>query len=242
MASRDITYKKHHFNIHYDLLHRDNKETVMILHGWGSNKEIMKQAFSQRLKGYRHLYVDLPGFGKSANDTPLTTKDYASIMIAFLEALDIKPDMIMGHSFGGKVATLLQPPTLVLLSSAGIPTPKSLKVKIKIRLFKLLKPLGFGSMRRFFASSDVENMNDGMYQTFKNVVDEDFTNYFRELTSPAFLFWGREDSATPLSSGEKMAALIPQSHFYPLRGDHFFFLKEATFIEETLLKELHGNH
>ena len=242
MASRDITYQSQHFNIHYELLYHDRAKTIMILHGWGSNKEIMKQAFSKYFKNYRHLYVDLPGFGKSPNDIALRTDDYAAIMIAFLESINITPDIVMGHSFGGKVATLLAPDTLILLSSAGIPVKKSLKVQAKIKLFKILKPLGGGALRRFFAASDAKEMSEAMYETFKNVVDEDFSKQFQAFENEALLFWGKEDTATPLSSGEKMATLIKHSHFYPLEGDHFFFLKHAALIDKTLQKATDGHH
>jgi len=242
MATREIAYKSKHYNINYEILHHDKMQSITILHGWGSNKEVMKQAFSKQFKDFKHLYIDMPGFGKSPNQDILTTADYAAIISILLKELSISSDIIFGHSFGGKVATLMNPKYLVLLSSAGILIPKPFKVKAKIKLFKLLKPLGLTSLRGLFASKDVEGMNHGMYETFKNVVDEDFSPHFKEFQHQAFLFWGKEDSATPLYAGEKMASLIKHSHFYPLQGDHYFFLKHANFIEKILHKELHGTH
>ncbi len=242
MASREIKYQNHSYNINYEILHHDKPQTIVILHGWGSNKEIMKQAFGKHFKAFRHLYIDMPGFGKSPNENILTTEDYAAIMIALLQDLSLQADIVMGHSFGGKVATLMHPKLLVLLSSAGIPIPKPFSIRAKIRLFKLLKPLGLSSLGRLFASKDVEGMHQGMYETFKNVVDEDFSPYFKAFKNPALLFWGKEDTATPLYAGEEMASLLAYSHFYPLEGDHYFFLKEADFIEEKIKKEFHGTH
>jgi len=80
-----------------------------------------------------------------------------------------------------------------------------------------------------------------MYETFKNVVDEDFSEDFEKFEGKATLFWGKEDSATPLYAGEKMASLFVNSDFYPCEGDHFFFLQNGIFIEKTLLKAWHGN-
>lgn len=45
----------------------------------------MKQAFEKFLPNFRHIYVDMPGFGKSSNEYTLTTKDYANIMEEFLK-------------------------------------------------------------------------------------------------------------------------------------------------------------
>ena len=77
----------------------------------------MKQGFGTELKSMKHIYIDMPGFGKSSNEYVLTTIDYAHIMKIFLNKLDINPNdvTIAGHSFGGKVATALIPKTLILL-------------------------------------------------------------------------------------------------------------------------------
>ena len=200
----------------------------------------MKQAFGKEFKEYKHIYLDMPGFGASTNEMILTTKDYAEIVQKFLEILDVKPNIVMGHSFGGKVSTLLNPPTLVLLSSAGVVTEKPWSVKIKIATFKFLKPLGMKKIRELFVSPDAQGMSHEMYETFKNVVDEDFEAEFSNSKSRALCFWGIEDTATPLYTGEKIAGLIENSKFYPLEGDHFFFLKHAKFIANEIIEDSKG--
>ena len=133
MASKTININNQSFDISYELKNKQNKKTIIFLHGWASNKEIMKQAFGSTLEDYKHIYIDLPGFGKSSNQYILTTKEYANIIKEFLYQIDIKPQnsTIAGHSFGGKVATLLKPDILLLLSSAGILENKSTKYMIK---------------------------------------------------------------------------------------------------------------
>jgi len=238
MASKRVIYKGETFDISYELVNPAAKTACLILHGWGSNKEIMKQAFGRRCGALKHIYVDMPGFGRSNNRMILTTVAYAQIMKLFLSELGVEPAVVMGHSFGGKVATLLAPPLLVLLSSAGILTEKPWSVKLKIATVKLLKPLGMKKIRALFAAPDVQGMSHEMYETFKNVVDEDFEAAFAQSQSKALLFWGKEDTATPLYTGEKIASLIPESQFYALDGDHFFFLKHADFIEQKIIENL----
>jgi pimeloyl-ACP methyl ester carboxylesterase len=234
MALKEINYKEQTFKLSYEIINPSKKESLLVLHGWGSNKEIMKQAFSKELKDYKHIYLDMPGFGASSNDMILTTRDYAEIVNFFLEILNAEPKIVMGHSFGGKVATLLNIPYLVLLSSAGVVTVKPWSVKVKIATFKLLKPLGFAKIRELFIAPDAKNMSHEMYETFKNVVDEDFESEFVKSQSRALCFWGIDDTATPLYTGEKIAGLIKNSKFYPLEGDHFFFLKHASFIADEI--------
>ncbi len=237
MASKQLTYRSQPFTISYVLVNPGAKKSLLILHGWGSNKEIMQQAFSQKFPDYRHIYVDMPGFGHSSNEMILTTKDYAQVLHLFLQEIQSEPGIIIGHSFGGKVATLLDPKCLVLLSSAGILTKKPWSVKLKIATVKFLKPLGMKKIRSLFVAPDAQGMSHEMYGTFKNVVNEDFESQFANYRSKALLFWGKEDTATPLWTAHKIKSMISDSKLYPLDGDHFFFLKHAKFIEEKILQE-----
>ena len=234
MASREIVYQGNRFDLSYDLVNPSQEEVLLILHGWGSNKEIMKQAFAKTLPEYRHLYLDLPGFGKSSNETVLTTEDYAGIVKRFLETMGVSAKIVMGHSFGGKVSTLLNPPCLVLLSSSGILVPKPLGVSVKIALYKVLKSFGMQRIRNLFVSDDAKGMSPAMYETFKNVVNEPFEDHFSRYTGKGLLFWGKEDTATPLWTAEKIHTMMKNSELYPLDGDHFFFLKHNRFIARTI--------
>ena len=238
MAICDIEYKGESFSLSYTLKNPAQSKTILILHGWGSNKEIMQQAFGAHLGEFKHIYLDMPGFGASVNEnTILTTQDYANMVNLFLKELNIKPDIVVGHSFGGKVATLLKPKYLVLLSSAGILVPKPFKVRAKIAIFKLLKPFGIAKIRKLFVSDDAKEMNHAMYETFKNVVDEYFEDNFKNYSGKALLFWGKEDTATPLWTAKKINSYIKDSQLFPLNGDHFFFLQNAKFIADKISSE-----
>jgi len=232
MASRALTFGERTYNISYEIINPNSQISALILHGWGANKELMMGAFKKM--ALRQIYVDLPGFGNSDISVPLRTSDYAKIIEIFLREIKCEPKIIIGHSFGGKVATLLNPQILVLLSSAGILEEKPASVKIKIKIYKALKSLGLGKFWRFFASNDVNKLSPVMYETMKNVVDEDFSEIFGAFKNRALIFWGKADSATHLKSGEKIHSLIANSQFYALEGDHFFFLKNADFISEQI--------
>lgn len=231
MAVKEVKYGGKIYRISYETVNPAHKDVALFLHGWGANKEIMKKAFGAYFKDFRHVYVDMPGFGASSMHGALATKDYAKIMKSFLDELGANPKIIFGHSFGGKVATLLNPEYLALLSSAGIVAKKPLWVRFKIALFKFLKLFGLGFLYKFFATKDVKGMSKTMYETLKNVVDEDFSSKFADFGGKAFVFWGEEDKATPLKSGERVSRLIKNSEFHALKGDHFFFLLHARYID-----------
>jgi len=242
MALKSIQHKQHTFDISYEMVNPDAKIDLIILHGWGSNKGLMKQSFSPFMDRFRHIYIDLPGFGKSTCSTALHTSDVARIVELLMIHLNASRDIIVGHSFGGKVATLLHPKVLVLVSSAGIYRKKSLKIQAKIALFKTLKIFGLSKFRSLFVAEDAKTLSEHMYQTFKNVVDEDFSNEFKNYEGKALLCWGNKDTATPLSSGEKICELIADARLEVYEGDHYFFMKNAadvsSKIEETFLATL----
>lgn len=235
MAIKTISLNNKKFDISYEIVNQGKTQDIVFLHGWGSNKDIMKQAFGKELSEYRHIYIDMPGFGKSSNDYVLGTKEYAYIIKSFLETIKSDFKIIAGHSFGGKVATLLNPQTLVLFSSAGIIEQKPLQVRFKIILAKLFNNLGLGKVTKAFRSKDVDNMSQNMYETFKNVLNEDFEEIFKSFKGTAKIFWGKNDSATSLKNGEKIASLIKNSSFKAYEGDHYFFLKHFHDISKIIL-------
>ncbi|STQ84736.1 2-hydroxy-6-oxohepta-2,4-dienoate hydrolase [Helicobacter fennelliae] len=229
MALRKITYNGHCFEIAYRKINNNAEKNIVFLHGWGSNKEVMSIAFERVFCDFNHYYIDLPGFGESPNEVFLSTKDYAEIINIFMESLHLDSVLVFGHSFGGKVAMLSKAKEVVLLSSAGILMPKHLSVKIKIYLAKIAK--FFRVQLPFLRSKDAHNLSPIMYEIFKNVVNEDFSEVFATTTKKVSIFWGRQDRATPLSCGEQIARLIKGSYFFVLEGDHYFFIKQGDMIQ-----------
>ena len=239
MATKSLIVDNKNFDISYEIVNPTSHKDIIFLHGWGSNKDIMKNVFSPYLKNFRHIYIDLPGFGKTDNNYELTTIEYSKIVDEFLKLLNSSKDIIAGHSYGGKVATLLNPKNLVLLSSAGILEEKAFDVKVKIFFAKFLNALGLKNITKLFRSKDVNTMSENMYATFKNVVNEDFTSNFSNFSNNALIFWGKEDRATSLESGKKISTLIKKSTFISYDADHYFFVKNVKDISERIENGIH---
>lgn len=235
MAIRHIKYKNNNYKISYELKNNAQK-TMLILHGWGANKEIMLRAF-KNLEDFTLVFVDLPGFGNSNFHESFKTQDYADILNIFIKELNLEAEYIMGHSYGGKVGVLMNPKNLILLSSAGILNKKKLKIKLKIIIFKILKYCGLKRLFSYFVSKDAKGLSEEMYQTFKNVVNEDFSEIFKNYQGNALIFWGQSDEATPLENGKTIHKLIKNSKFYELKGGHFFFLRHKSFIANEIYHE-----
>src|SRR5258708_38189547 len=82
--------------------------SVLFLHGWRSNKEILQPVIAQLQNQFNIYGLDLPGFGGS--QTPqksLSVGDYANVVGEFIRKLELKRVILVGHSFGGRVAIKL---------------------------------------------------------------------------------------------------------------------------------------
>lgn len=209
----------------------EGEKNALIMHGWGANKELMEQFFTQALATHckQMIFLDFAGFGGSDEPkTPFNSLDYLKLSEDFLSELGINVDILLGHSYGGKIACLMASKkdyeALILCASAGLKLPKSFKTKCKIFLAKSLNKLGFKNIRRLLASKDGAKLNEIMYQTFKNVVDEDFSEEISKINTKTLLLWGNQDTATPLKIGEKMQGLIKNSKLVTFDGNHFFFM------------------
>jgi len=244
MALKSIQYNQHTLDISYEIINPQASVDLIILHGWGSNKNLMKKSFSSHMSGFRHIYIDLPGFGNSTCSLALKTSDVARIVELLMIHINASKDIVLGHSFGGKVATLLDPKVLVLVGSSGIYINKPILVQMKIALTKIANLFGIGKISSLFRAEDAKTLSEPMYQTFKNVVDEDFSFLFSAYNGNALLCWGQDDTATPLSSAQTIDSLIKNSKLKVYDGDHYFFMNHtdniSNEIKETFLETL-GN-
>ena len=78
--------------VNYELYGNGDK-TIVLLHGWGQNIEMMKPIGDNFSKNYKVLIPDLPGFGKSDEPSDIWTMyDYADFIHELIEKLDIKFD------------------------------------------------------------------------------------------------------------------------------------------------------
>ena len=214
---------------------------LLVLHGWGADKTLLKplaKSICNKINA-RYLLLDLPGFGQSQEPNfAFSSIHYQEVIELFLLKLKLEPSMLLGHSFGGKLACMLAAKgsvkMLAILSASGLPQKKRLSVKLKIKATKALKALGLGALGSIFKSKDAKGQSALMYEVLKRVVDEDLSLLLPKVKAQKTLvFWGEKDEAVSLSSGELFAKLIPNASFKALAGDHFFFLNQEELVAKA---------
>ena len=79
-----------------------------------------------------------------------------------------------------------------------------------------------------------------MRSTFINVVNEDLRDLLPKISASTLLFWGENDTATPVSDGRLMEQLIPDAGLVVLKNaGHYVFadrLPQVRLILDNFLK------
>jgi pimeloyl-ACP methyl ester carboxylesterase len=84
-----------------------NRKVVLFLHGWGLSRDSWNTILPLLEKEYNVYAVDLPAFGDNIQEYKVfSLKDYVEFVEHFLTEKNIKKCIVVGHSFGGKVASL----------------------------------------------------------------------------------------------------------------------------------------
>ena len=80
---------------------------VLLVHGLGASLETWNWTIPALRDTYTTVAVDFPGFGQSEPlDSALTPEGAARVVLAFMDALDLRTTAIIGSSLGGAIATL----------------------------------------------------------------------------------------------------------------------------------------
>jgi len=215
---------------------------VLLLHGWGSDPQALS-VIAQPLSAHRRVIsLALPGFGGSPEPPESWgTWDYVEMLIQWMDSQDLKRVDIIAHSFGGRVTIGLasrypeRVNRIVLMGSAGLVLPRSLRTRTRIVLARALRNAGkvggagvekwMEAKRQRMGSVDWQAASAVMRQTLSRVINEDFSTELTQINSPSLLIWGENDAAVPPAIGRKMADLIPDSEFLLLKNaGHYCFL------------------
>lgn len=231
---------------YYSKLNPTSDYNLIFLHGWRS-KALVWNKIIEGLN-YSSFALDFPGFGESQH--PITSfylKDFADTLYEFIQKLDLKNVILIGHSNGGAISIKYisenRSPIekLVLIDSSGIRKTTSSK-RAKNIIAKLVKPI--------FKIPILSPLRDKIYiamgsedytaepklkETFINIISEDLTNSLDKINIPTLLIWGDKDVSTPIKDAELMKSKIPNSELKVIAGaDHFSFNNKEQVVIDYL--------
>jgi pimeloyl-ACP methyl ester carboxylesterase len=91
--------------VHY-VEHGDDGVPLVALHGAGVDHRDIEVAIEGFVPttGYRRMYPDLPGMGRSTSEGLTCNNDVVTVLIDFIDRVGAGPVMLIGHSYGAYLA------------------------------------------------------------------------------------------------------------------------------------------
>ncbi len=103
MIAKQVTIREEKVEINY-FQQGQGDITLLFLHGWCIDGAYWKNQVEYFSKSYNVYAIDLPGFGKSkAVRTNWTIEEYANDVTAFMDAMNLRNVVIIGHSMAGEI-------------------------------------------------------------------------------------------------------------------------------------------
>ena len=217
----------------------DKKETIVMLHGFGADKDTWVR-FARNLSDDYHLIIpDLPGDGESIQDVSLNygIQNQAIRLHEFLSSINAKKVHIVASSMGGAVAlrfTFIYPDvvkSLTLIDSYGA-------IKTQSALDEVIKTTGKNPMLEIASTDDYKTMMnyamvDPPYipgflinvlaeakikrkaieqKMLKDMaVDADQTAILAKIHAPTLILWGKQDRVLHVDNAGLLQEKIPGS-------------------------------
>lgn len=225
--------------IHYETEGPADGPAVVLVHGLGGRAEDWRDLAPFIAKaGFRVYLPDLLGYGRSEKPRNFSyaVRDEAAVVVEFMDALGLKQVDLGGWSMGGAIAQHVAAAhpervrRLMLFDSAGLWVLPAWNLE-------LFTPLSSAELNQlddllmpdppkvpgFVARDILRVLNDRawiIHRALESMLTgQDATDKLVPLLKmPVLLLWGREDKIVPLSQGETMHAMLPQSELDVLPG------------------------
>lgn len=211
---------------------RADAPTVLFLHGWGGGLSSFAGAF--RVAAAWDVTCVNFAFPKRVPDG-WGIYEYAACVRDFMAELDIDRPIIVGHSFGGRVAVILAAQglcgKLVLVDGAGLKPRRGIKKRIAAARYRYRAK--HGKSLDGFGSTDYNNAEREMRPVFVRIVNTHLDRLLGYIECETLLFWGRNDRDTPPYMAKRFARGIKNSRLVFVDGGHFSYIDcEFAFLHE----------
>lgn len=224
----------------------------VLLHGWGCTWEIWSPVIQSLSDTYELIIPDLPGFGASSHsEQAWDSYAYAEWLQDFIaQTVGHKKFQLLGHSFGGKVASIYAATYpkniehLYIVDASGLPDPLPKEKLLQQSLVSIIPQfvkdaIPFSVKKKLFvkfqASDDYLVANPYLKKVLKLIFPEYIESELRKITTGTTVLWGQHDAVTPIHQGEKFASIIPNATLVRFaQSGHYPFIDESKKFIETV--------
>lgn len=243
-------------NIFYQDYGKGN-DNILLLHGWGQSHSFWREMIHKLGEKYHVYALDLPGFGlsKEPSDTWNITA-FAEFIHNFILTLNVKNPVVIGHSFGGRIAIAYAAKypvqKLVLYSTGGGVPEKSFKKNLYRLLFvnfgKYIFPNQlYKSQTSIYKPKNYENKIIINTKRSRRMLDiytqtpEDLREELGKINTKTFIITGSNDYISDPKIGEYLRDAIKHSTLINIASaKHFAHLESPEVYYSKLNKFLSG--
>lgn len=199
---------------------------VVALHGWARSGA----DFAAIVDGLDAIAPHLPGFGTTdAPPVAWGSADYAELVADAIRPF--APVVILGHSFGGRVAVRLAakyPELVKSLVLTGVPlvrlAPRS-KPALSFRVVRamararILPSSVLEKQRKKHGSADYNAAQGVMREILVKVVNENYRDDLAAIDVPVRMVWGEHDTSAPTDAGRAASEMLTNATFIVVPGE-----------------------
>ena len=230
------------------VVQNNGKINIIFLHGWGADYKSF-YFLKDVLKNHTLHFANLDGFGNCPEPTDITIQGYAKRLENYISTNNFKNVIVVGHSFGGRVAIEYASKNhllgLVLVDSAGIKPKYSIIRHCKLLRYKLVKGLaniGLVASEKLknYGSTDYKQASPQMKLVLKCCVRYNQKHLLKYIQTKTLIIWGTADADTPLYMAKILHKKIKDSklelfyncgHFSFIDNQYKFYTSLQNFIQ-----------
>ncbi len=249
----------------------ENGRPLILLHGMSASADNYREVMTYLADEYWLIAPDIPGFGESEETHPYVISHLVEWLAAFRDALDLPPLLLLGHSFGGALATayavtypedvlgmfLIAPAILV-----GNYVPDSVK-----RMGIALGLIDLGMAMSQKEAIEQRQLNRAVYDpsvyddpailerrkrnlalsrasgdVLKALAFHDDSDKLDKVAVPVCLLWGENDPVVLPKDGPKLVELFPNAELHLLSECGHVVMLEKPAELWTLVRMFLGNN
>ena len=214
-------------------------EPLVLLHGFGADKEYWVWPFKYLRRHFRIISPDLPGFGQSGRDPEAgyTVYDQVERVHNFTQAIGLKSYHLGGNSMGGNIAGIYaarypdEVKSLWLLAPGGVlsalPSEREELLERNENILVVDSKEGFdrlmdfcfvkqphipGPIKRVLIERSIAD-HDWHAKIFQDLFDHpaSLETALKDLPVPTLILWGHQDRLLHVSGAQILKSIMPNA-------------------------------
>ena len=247
--------------VHYRDEGRNNKKTLVLLHGFLQNLDVWSSYVLSYMHHLRVITIDLPGHGQTETFSETHSMDFMARMVkTVLDEAGVDQCVMIGHSMGGYVALAFAEKHPYLLRGLGLINSHALPDSEEHRHWRQaiceqvkenrasyivnFVPTLFDDHNRTGLSQDIKDLQDQCLETRSESIiaaqngmmnRPSRIDVLRQLEVPILFIYGKNDNRIPLELAISQAMIPHHAEILILDNvGHMAFIEEREYVKPRI--------